>query len=105
MTDAPDMPPPPPPPLGAGAPGGTVDAELEAWELEIDRALASMTATITAAIEDHDAGRIDMVEFQRRCLEVGAARVGDNLILWDWVNGRVYAYDGFQVIDLTGIGR
>ena len=97
---------PPPPPLAGSAPGvpdATQDAELAAWEAEVDAALARMTETISKAIEEHDAGRLDLAGFQKQCLAAGTARVGDALVLWDWVNGRVFVYDGFQMVDLTGI--
>ena len=96
---------PPPPPLGGDLPAGTpeVDPELEAWEREIEQALDSMATAVRAAIDEHDAGTIDLAEFQQRCLSAGTARVGDNLIIWDWVNGKVFAYDGFQLIELTDI--
>ncbi len=33
----------------------------------------------------------------------GVVRTGDILLLWDWVNGKVFAYDGFQMVELTDL--
>lgn len=73
------------------------------WGREVDRALAWMTDTITTALAEHERGDIDVLELQRRCVAAGAVRVGDLVLLWDWVNGKVFAYDGFQLVDVTEI--
>jgi hypothetical protein len=100
MADADSL--PPPPPLGAGpTPGEPGDPGLADWEREVERVLEGMTGALGEAIAAHDAGTIDLAEFQRRCLDAGASRVGDTLVLWDWVDGKVFAYDGFQMVELT----
>ena len=103
MADFVDPPPPPPPPP-ADEPESLepqVREALETWELDLDRAMAQMTETIRAAVEEHEAGKIDLPTLQKRCLEAGVVRSGDLLLLWDWVNGKVFSYDGFQMVELT----
>jgi hypothetical protein len=64
-----------------------------------------MTQAVEAAVADHAAGKIDLPTLQKRCLEAGGTRVGDMLLLWDWVNGKVFSYDGFEVVELTRLPR
>jgi hypothetical protein len=99
MADAADPQPPPPPPPGARVP----TEALEALGQEIDRAVTEMARTIEAAIAEHEAGTIDLATLQQRCLEAGVVRLGDFVLLWDWVHGQVYVYDGFGVTVLPGI--
>jgi len=60
-----------------------------------------MSETIGAAVKEHEAGKIDVATLQKRCLEAGVVRTGDMLVMWDWVNGKVFSYDGFQMVELT----
>jgi hypothetical protein len=76
-------------------------AAVAAWEQELDRTLATMAETIGAAVQDHEAGKTGLTELQQLCLSAGVVRTGDMLLLWDWVNGKVFAYDGFQMTELT----
>jgi hypothetical protein len=99
MADAAHSPPPPPPPPGARLP----TEALEEWGQEIDRAVAGMARTIEAAITEHEAGAIDLTTLQQRCLEAGVVRLGEFVLLWDWVHGQVCVYDGFGVTVLPGI--
>lgn len=99
MADATDPPPPPPPPSDSHLPA----AALEAWGQEIDRAVAGMARTIEAAVAEHEAGSLDLAGLQQRCLEAGVVRLGEFVLLWDWVHGRVFVYDGFGVTVLPGI--
>jgi len=109
MADFVDPPPPPsPPPAQAPPPPGEpeppdpqVREALEAWEKELDQVIAQMSETIGAAVEEHEAGKIDVATLQKRCLEAGVVRTGDMLVMWDWVNGKVFSYDGFQMVELT----
>lgn len=108
FVDPPPPPPPSPPPTQAPPPPGEpeppdprVREALEAWEKELDRVIAQMSETIGAAVKEHEAGKIDVATLQKRCLEAGVVRTGDMLVMWDWVNGKVFSYDGFQMVELT----
>jgi hypothetical protein len=92
---------PPPPPIAAEAPADGADEASAAWIRKVEAAVDGMAATVGAAIADHEAGRIDLAQLRRRCLDAGAVRVDDTLLLWDWVAGRVFAYDGFRVVEVT----
>jgi hypothetical protein len=98
VTEPIDLPPPPPP---AGDEADASDEAQVEWALQVEAAIASVAETIGAAIEEHESGTIDLAELQRRCLDAGAVRVGDTLLLWDWVAGKVFAYDGFHVVEVT----
>ena len=98
MANAAGFPPPPPSAEGAQA---LDPVAVAAWEQELDRTLAQMAESIAAAIQEHEAGRLGLNDLQQRCLYAGVVRVGDILVLWDWVNGKVFAYDGFQMSELT----
>ncbi|MCP4247294.1 MAG: hypothetical protein GY778_09630 [bacterium] len=100
MANAAGFPPPPPSVEGTQA---LDPAAVAAWEQELDRTLAQMAETIGAAIAEHEAGRLGLNDFQQLCLSAGVVRTGDILLLWDWVNGKVFAYDGFQMVELTDL--
>ena len=107
MADPADVPPPPPPPPPDEP--ESLDPQtreaLEAWDQELDGAMTQMAETIGVAVEEHEAGKIDLPTLQKRCLEAGVVRTGDMLLLWDWVNGKVFSYDGFQMVELTELPR
>lgn len=88
---------------GKFSPPALDPAAVAAWEQELDQALAQMAETIGAAVQEHEAGRLGLADLQQLCLSAGVVRTGDILLLWDWVNGKVFAYDGFQMTELTGL--
>jgi hypothetical protein len=59
-----------------------------------------MVEGVEQAVAAYQAGDLTLSELQQRCLASGAMRSGDVLLIWDWVNGTLYGYDGFQVTEL-----
>ncbi len=82
--------PPPPPPLA------TPEAALPDLAGDLDR----MMSGVEAAVGEYRSGAITLQDLQHRCLEAGVVRSGGALLIWDWVNGKVFGYDGFQVTEI-----